>query len=59
MQPVENQCEGNKTLIGDGFCNDITNIPECDYDGGDCCGETVLTEYCDVCTCNFDPSNPN
>ena len=25
--------------IGDGFCDDETNNPECDYDGDDCCGE--------------------
>ena len=24
-------------FVGDGICNDETNIVECDYDGGDCC----------------------
>ena len=25
-------------LVENGFCNDDTNIAECNYDGGDCCG---------------------
>ena len=24
-------------FVGDGVCNDETNIAECDYDGGYCC----------------------
>ena len=28
-------------LVGDGFCNDETNIADCKYDGGDCCGSCV------------------
>ena len=38
-------------LIGNGFCNDETNNMECDYDGGDCCGTCVFTEYCSNCDC--------
>ena len=39
------------TLIGDGYCNDETNNAENDYDGGDCCGYDVNTDYCVVCGC--------
>ena len=38
-------------LIGDGFCNDITNVPECRYDGGDCCGDNINTSLCSECQC--------
>ena len=38
-------------LVSDGFCNDETNIPECNYDGGDCCGYNVSTKNCIECTC--------
>ena len=24
-------------LIGDNYCDDVTNTPECNFDGGDCC----------------------
>ena len=41
----------NFILIGDGFCNDITNNVDCGFDGGDCCGSCVNTEYCTECTC--------
>ena len=30
---------GFHPLVGNGFCDDGTNIAECDYDGGDCCGD--------------------
>ena len=39
------------TKINDGYCNDETNIPECGYDGGDCCGSCINTDYCTNCTC--------
>merc|ERR550534_1384552 len=42
-------------FIGDGVCNDETNIAECDYDGGDCCG-CVITEHCEECACLGIPS---
>ena len=41
----------NFILIGDGFCNDITNNVDCGFDGGDCCGSCVNTEHCIDCAC--------
>ena len=38
-------------MVANGYCNDETNNPECFYDGGDCCGSCVLTEYCSECLC--------
>ena len=38
-------------FIGDGVCNDETNIVECDYDGGDCCLMNFNTDYCSDCNC--------
>ena len=38
-------------MIGDGYCNDESNNPECGYDGGDCCGSCINTVYCTYCTC--------
>ena len=38
--------------VGDGFCDDETNTAECNYDGGDCCGISVDTQYCSECTCH-------
>ena len=38
-------------MIGDGFCNDETNNPECNFDGGDCCGQCILKHQCSECTC--------
>ena len=37
--------------MGDGYCDDNTNVPECNYDGGDCCGSCVNKEYCSTCAC--------
>ena len=38
-------------MVGNGFCNDETNIGACIYDGGDCCGSCIITEYCSNCDC--------
>ena len=38
-------------MIGDGFCNDEANNENCNYDGGDCCGYTVNTDFCSDCKC--------
>ena len=40
--------------VGDGFCDDISNSEDCNYDGGDCCGLDVNTEHCKKCQC-LDP----
>ena len=44
--------------IGDGYCDDVNNNEECQWDGGDCCGDNVNTQYCDfttyMCAC-LDP----
>ena len=34
-------------MVGEGRCDDDVNIPECNYDGGDCCGPNVVcfSEY--------------
>ena len=38
-------------MVGNGICNDETNIADCGYDGGDCCGNCVVTEHCENCAC--------
>ena len=38
--------------VGDGYCNDETNIIECGYDHGDCCLTNVITDYCSNCSCS-------
>ena len=43
------QC--NSGWISDGYCDDINNKMECTYDGGDCCGPNVKTQYCTECLC--------
>ena len=37
--------------IADGYCDDINNNLACTYDGGDCCGSNVNTEWCTECQC--------
>ena len=40
-----------ETWVGNGFCDDLANTMECNYDGGDCCGFCVNEEYCNNCEC--------
>ena len=41
-------------FIGDGVCNDQTNIAECAYDGLDCCSIMVGDGICNDETNNFE-----
>ena len=48
-------CNGKPDWIDDGYCDDENNNEECGWDGGDCCGDNVNTQYCSVCEC-LDPT---
>ena len=48
---IETFAAGYHPLVGNGFCNDDTNIAGCNYDGGDCCGYNINSEHCTECTC--------
>ena len=43
----------HQSLVGDGYCNDETKFPDCNYyDGGDyCCGSCINTDFPDICSC--------
>ena len=41
--------------IGNNYCNDENNNIECEWDGGDCCGDNVNIAYCTFCQC-LDPT---
>ena len=41
---------------GDGYCQDWGNHEACEYDGGDCCGSNVQTDFCSECEC-LDPNH--
>jgi len=34
---------GNQFYFGNGYCNSLLNVPECRYDGGDCCIQRPVT----------------
>ena len=36
---------------GDHNCDDENNNAGCEYDGGDCCGDNVVTTFCSECAC--------
>ena len=36
---------------GDNSCDDGNNNCGCEWDGGDCCGSNVNTDYCSACEC--------
>jgi hypothetical protein len=43
-------CPG-EIWVGNGVCDDEVNIPECNYDGQDCCQQPVSEGFCTLCTC--------
>ena len=52
--PCTGSC-GTPSWKGDDYCDDENNNCGCDWDGGDCCGSNVDTEYCSACEC-LDPN---
>merc|ERR1711910_228913 len=52
--PCKDSC-GSPQWKGDDWCDDENNNCGCEWDGGDCCGDNVKTQYCDECLC-LDPS---
>ena len=46
---------GSPNWKGDDWCDDENNNCGCEWDGGDCCGDDVKTQYCKECLC-LDPS---
>ena len=42
---------GNLDWINDGFCDDMNNNEDCNYDGGECCGTLTNKRYCLDCQC--------
>ena len=45
------EVEITNPLVGDGFCHDLTNNQDCNFDGGDCCGPCINDKYCQDCQC--------
>merc|ERR1712108_132393 len=52
--PPSDAC-GSPQWFGDDYCDDDNNNEECGWDGGDCCGDVVNTQYCSACEC-LDPN---
>ena len=42
---------------GDGYCDDINNIADCDFDEGDCCLNSFINQYCSECCSYVNPVN--
>merc|ERR1712038_773987 len=53
--PPPNDACGSPQWFGDNYCDDDNNNEECGWDGGDCCGDNVNTQYCSACEC-LDPN---
>ncbi len=48
---VYQECGSDSFMIQDGVCDDMTNHEACLFDGGDCCGDYVVTSVCVECIC--------
>ena len=40
-------------MVGNGFCNDDTNIADCNFDRGECCALMANTDHCSECACHL------
>ena len=48
---IEIGCKFN-FLVGNGKCDDISNVDICNYDGGDCCLKNAIAGICCQCQCH-------
>merc|ERR1712106_221750 len=57
ITPTEAPPCGSPEWKGDNYCDDENNNEECEYDGGDCCNNTMdgWNGFCDACECK-DPN---
>ena len=39
--------------IGNLICEDESNVPECGFDGGDCCLKNSVKSNCTICNCHL------
>lgn len=44
-------CKRHIYKLRDMFCDDDMNIPECNFDEGDCCSEEKENDFCEECLC--------
>jgi hypothetical protein len=44
-------CPADPEWIGDGLCDDDANSENCQFDGGDCCLDDVVIDFCEECMC--------
>ena len=51
--------ESLKHMVGEGQCDDEVNTPECNYDGGDCCGSNVNCLEYSTCECKENVNSEN
>ena len=47
---IEKICQHDK-IVNDNICDDEANVYECDFDGGDCCAEESIKDFCLQCQC--------
>ena len=38
-------------LMNDGICDDKSNTYQCNFDGGDCCKDDTIKDFCLLCQC--------
>ena len=51
-------CHHNTIWVGDKYCDDNLNTRSCNYDGGDCCLQETMLDFCTTCFCHIDESYP-
>ena len=47
---IEKLCD-NELLMNDGICDDKSNTYQCNFDGGDCCKDDTIKDFCLLCQC--------
>lgn len=56
MKYIAHGCEIVPYWANAGYCDDLSNSKECNFDNGDCCLPLIKTDHCSQCICHQDNS---
>ena len=54
LKYIAHGCEIVPYWANYGYCDDISNTENCNFDNGDCCLPNIKTDHCNQCICHED-----
>lgn len=59
LKYIKDGCSISPFWTNFGYCDDRSNVKECNYDNGDCCLPNIKSSFCEYCICHSDGKRHN